>query len=174
MGVGFGHGRGLTGKGTGPLFTGTLVNKTMDSHRSRSRLSPSSRSGRSRSRSGRSVPSTPLASYLRQSGISAGTYLARARTAARRTGYPSSRLSFSDDGVHKLQIETPEGRVRRFGRVGYGDFIIWTSLERAGQVAKGYANQKRHVFRTSHGALSRQRGITDRYAPNNLAINILW
>ena len=102
-------------------------------------------------------------------------YLQRARAAARRTGYPASaKVSFAHDGSHKLQVETPQGRVRRFGRVGYGDYILWTHAEREGKVESGYAAQKRHVFRASHGALSRQRGITDRYAPNNLAINILW
>jgi hypothetical protein len=116
-----------------------------------------------------------MAAQLRRAGLSAAAYLLRARAAARRTGYPASaRVAFADDGVHKLQVQTPQGRVRRFGRVGYGDYILWTHAERQGDVDPGYAAQKRHVFRTSHGALSRQRGITDRYAPNNLAINILW
>jgi hypothetical protein len=141
--------------------------------RSRSRSSrPRSRS-KSRSRSSR--PPAQLASQLRHVGLSPPQYLRRARAAASRAGYPGvSAITFADDGVHKLQIQTPQGRLRRFGRVGYGDFIIWSQAERNGQVPHGYALQKQHVFRASHGALSRQRGITDRYAPNNLAIHVLW
>jgi hypothetical protein len=112
---------------------------------------------------------------LHHAGLTPAQYLQRAKAAARKTGYPNSAgLSFSDDAVHKLQIQNPDGRIKRFGRVSYGDFILWTHAEKQGEVPSGYAAQKRYVFRTSHGALSRQRGITDKYAPNNLAINILW
>jgi hypothetical protein len=151
--------------------------------RSRSRSPSRSRSwSRSRSQLGsraesssQSQPSPAFAAQLRRAGLEASTYLQRARAAAGRTGYTASaNVSFAPDGVHKLQVETPLGRVRRFGRVSYGDYILWTHAEREGKVAPGYAAQKRHVFRASHGALSRQRGITDQYAPNNLAINILW
>jgi len=138
---------------------------------------PRSRSrskSRSKSRHRESGPSSALASQLRSDGMTPASYLAKARSAARRTGYPAQRLQFSDDAIHKLRIENPDGQIRRFGRVGYGDFIIWSHLERTGHVDRGYAAQKQYVFRTSHGALSKKRGITDPYAPNNLAINILW
>jgi len=119
-------------------------------------------------------PTSALASQLRSAGLAPAAYLASARRSASRANYPAQRLQFSDDAVHKLQIDTPDGKTRRFGRVGYGDFIIWTHKEEDGAAPHGYAAQKRYVFRTSHGALSKKRGITDPYAPNNLAINILW
>lgn len=122
-----------------------------------------------------SHPPSDFAAQLRRTNLTPAQYLSRAKTAARKTGYPKSAgLTFSDDGIHKLQIWNSDGRLKRFGRVGYGDFILWTHAERQGSVRSGYAAQKRHVFRASHGAISEQRGITDKYAPNNLAMNILW
>jgi hypothetical protein len=95
-------------------------------------------------------------------------YLTKARAAAKRTGYDSRALEFSDDGVHKLMIYDDEGRLRRFGRVGYGDFIIHSM---AG--AQSVADSKRKRFRKSHMAIKGD-WKDDKYSPNWLAINILW
>ena len=119
-------------------------------------------------------PSSRFAEQLQEAGLKPSTYLARARRVAKRMNYDPKALTFADNSTHKLQITTPEGRVRRFGRVGYGDFLIWSHLEKRGDVPNGYADKKRSVFRKSHIAMSKKFGITDEYAPNNLAINILW
>jgi len=111
---------------------------------------------------------------LEEAGLKPSTYLARARRVAKRMNYNPRDLTFSDNSTHKLQIRTPDGKIRRFGRVGYGDFLIWSHLEKKGVVPKGYADKKRATFRKSHIAMSKKFGITDEYAPNNLAINILW
>ena len=101
-------------------------------------------------------------------------YLASARRAARKHDYDARQLQFSSDATHKLEIVDPTGKLRRFGRVGYGDYVIYTHLEKEGNVDKGYANKKRNVFQKSHTAISESKGITNPYAPNNLALNILW
>ena len=112
---------------------------------------------------------------LEEIGLDPKKYLQVAREQAEDTGYENfDELEFSMNGVHKLQIPNEEGKIIRFGRVGYGDFLIWSYLEGKGEAPEGQAEKKRNVFRKSHLALSEKRNITDPYAPNNLAINILW
>jgi len=110
---------------------------------------------------------------LEQQGINPNEYL----RIARATGYHSKGrytpgdLYFSDDDTHKLAYHTPHG-VIRFGRAGYGDFIIYSFLERQGR-EKGLAGAKRFSY------LKRARNIAgnwknDPYSPNRLAMRILW
>ena len=68
---------------------------------------------------------------------------------------------------------SPDGSVRRFGRVSYGDFIIWSYLESEGIVPKGTARKKRSVFHKSHEAITGD-WRNDKYSPNRLALQILW
>jgi hypothetical protein len=93
-------------------------------------------------------------------------YLKEARATAKRRGYDPEKLFAAKDGVHKLEYHSPEG-IRKFGRLGYGDFIIYS--KRDPELAK----QKRHVFRASHGKISEIHNL-GKYSPNELAINILW
>ena len=112
---------------------------------------------------------------LKEIGLNPKKYLQVAREQAEENGYENfDELEFSMNGIHKLQIPNEEGKIIRFGRVGYGDFLIWSYLEAKGKAPEGQADKKRNVFRKSHLALSEKRNITDPYAPNNLAINILW
>jgi len=111
---------------------------------------------------------------LGAAGLSPRQYLAAARKAARAWDYDVTTLRFAADRTHKLEIEDPAGRVRRFGRVTYGDFLLYTHLEKHGRVEKGLAASKRHVFQRSHGAMSRKMKLGDPFAPNNLALRILW
>ena len=112
--------------------------------------------------------STELKNQLKKINLSPETYLKRAKRAASKTGYNPSLLTFSNDSIHKLNYNGV-----KFGRVGYGDFIIWTHNEKNGIVPKGYANMKRNVFRTSHG-LIKGNWKKNPESKNNLAINILW
>ena len=105
-------------------------------------------------------------------GINPVIYLRTASAAAKRTGYDPKLVTLAKVGVHKLTYKSPEG-LKHFGRVGYGDFLIWKHKERTGLVPRGFANRKRYVFRTSHGALSAKRGL-GKYSPKELAINVLW
>lgn len=93
-------------------------------------------------------------------------FLAAARRAAARTGYDPSKLTLAKDGVHKLTYDSPEG-IKHFGRKGYGDYLWYKSHDPT------LAQQKRHVFRTSHGEMSRIHKL-GKYSANELAINILW
>ena len=104
--------------------------------------------------------------------MSRASYLAHARMMARKHGYVPEKLSFAEDGDHKLRYESPKG-ARYFGKAGYGDYIIYQHQEREGEVERGYAAKKRKVFRESHEAISKIHKL-DRYSPNELAINILW
>ena len=116
-----------------------------------------------------------IISQLEEIGLNPDKYLNVARENAEENGYKNfDKLEFSDNRIHKLQIPNEEGQMIRFGRVGYGDFLIWSYLEAKGKASKGQADKKRNVFRKSHIALSEKRNIIDPYAPNNLAINILW
>lgn len=93
-------------------------------------------------------------------------YLSEARAVAKRRGYDPEKLFLATDGIHKLEYHSPEG-VKKFGRLGYGDFIIYSKQN------PELAKQKRHVFRTSHNKISEIHKL-GKYSPNELAINILW
>ncbi len=104
---------------------------------------------------------------LEKAGFSPDEYLKKARLAAKKAGYDERALEFSDDGVHKLMIYDDEGKVSRFGRVGYGDFIIWT------KVKPEIASKKRDTFHKSHSKIKGD-WKNDKFSPNNLALRILW
>lgn len=63
--------------------------------------------------------------------------------------------------------------MRRFGRVGYNDHLIYQHLEEAQQVPKGTAASKKNRFHLSHEAIP-GKWKTDRFSPNRLALDILW
>jgi len=109
---------------------------------------------------------------LRGSGFTCDDYLKQARAKARKAGYDASAVSLAEDGTHKLCI-AHDGKKTCFGRAGYGDFLIWTRLEREGKVPVGTAQQKRRVFRKSHSAIKGD-WKSNPYSKNNLALNILW
>lgn len=98
-------------------------------------------------------------------------YLTLARKKARDAGI-EGRITYAPK-PHKLQIETPDGRVVKFGRQGYGDHLLWSRAEAEGKVPKGTADTKRRQYRAR---ATRIKGDwkKDKYSPNNLAINILW
>ena len=120
------------------------------------------------------TPGNPkFMSQLSRLNISPSSYLEEAKKRAKANHYPYKLLGFSNDGVHKLQIPNNHGKIIRFGRVGYGDYIIWTHQEKAQKVEKGYADDKRDTFHKSH---SKIRGVwkSNLFSPNNLALKILW
>ena len=100
-------------------------------------------------------------------------YMKVIRIKAKQHGYEPSSISFSDDKSHKLQIKTPDGKVVRFGRTGYGDHLIWTYLESKGEAPKGMAEQKQKIFHASHSKI-KGNWRKNKYSPNNLALNLLW
>jgi len=118
-------------------------------------------------------PTGLFKTQLEQQGINPTEYLRIARaTAYHSTGkYNPAQLYFSSDDTHKLEYHLPNGIVR-FGRSGYGDFIIYSFLERQGR-EQGLAGSKRFSY------LQRARKIkgdwkSNPYSPNRLAMRILW
>ena len=110
---------------------------------------------------------------LGEVGYNPSEYLKEARRRAKSYGYDPKSLSFARNGVHKLLIVDGDGKSHRFGRVGYGDHLIWSFRERKGEVPKGTAASKRSRFVKSHSAMKGD-WRTNPYSPNNLAIRILW
>ena len=110
---------------------------------------------------------------LESIGFKPSKYLKIARHTAHNNGYNPSDLNFSNDGVHKLEIIDNNGKVKKFGRVGYGDFIIYSFLESKNKVPTGTADKKRNIFRISHSKI-KGNWKSNPFSPNNLAIRILW
>jgi hypothetical protein len=116
--------------------------------------------------------------HLENIGVDPNYYLNKARKAGKENGYDPSKINFTDDGIHKLEITTPEGKKIKYGRNKYGDFILWGIFEKEGLVPKGYSEMKRRVFRSSHGKmqeiLEKRKGKKLPFSANELAIKILW
>lgn len=112
--------------------------------------------------------STDFKSQLKAEGMSPASYLKKARSKAKKEGYDPKSLDFATDGVHKLEITSADGKVSRFGRVGYKDLILWSHSE-----SPSVASMHRERFHKSH---SKMRGAwkANPYSPNNLALRVLW
>ena len=109
---------------------------------------------------------------LTEVGMTSTDYLHEAKLRAYQAGYDPSLLSFANDGVHKLQYKTPKG-IRKFGRVGYNDFIIWKHLEESSEVPEGFADKKRNTYHKSHERISQIYKL-DRYSANALSLVVNW
>jgi hypothetical protein len=121
---------------------------------------------------GEGKPMMKFKKQLMDIGLNPEDYLKTVQAIAKKRGY-KTMPQWSDNNKHKLMIKTPEGNIRRFGAVGYGDYLIWSWLENEGKVPKGTAKQKRNVFNKSHTKIKGD-WKNDKYSPNSLALNILW
>ena len=110
---------------------------------------------------------------LKAMGLPPERYLKEARRKAKAAGLLSENLRFSDNGTHKLTITDPEGRVRHFGRIGYGDHLIYQFLEHTKKVPAGEAASRRDRFQKSHSKIKGD-WRKDPYSPNNLALSVNW
>jgi len=110
---------------------------------------------------------------LRKAGIEPSAYLNEAKRRAKAYKYPSKLLGFAQDGVHKLAIPDENGRMVAFGKVGYGDHLIYSHMEASQKVPSGTASKKQNTFQKSH---SKMKGDWQKnpFSPNNLALKILW
>ena len=109
---------------------------------------------------------------LESKDLKSEEYLKKAKASAKKAGYDPKKIFFSDDNIHKLMYKI-DNKIIRFGRVGYGDFIIWSHLEKNNKVSKGTADKKRNTFRKSHGKITEIHKLGKNTA-NELAINVLW
>lgn len=99
-------------------------------------------------------------------------YLREAKKRAKEAGYKEP-LFIADDEDHKLMLKKPDGSFVYFGKLGYGDFLLWRHAESQGKVPKGTAEEKRKVFQKSHKAIKGD-WKKDKYSPNMLALKINW
>lgn len=109
---------------------------------------------------------------IEESKLTPTQYLRKVKALAKKNGYDPKYVMFSDNDTHKMMYHTKD-RLERFGRVGYGDFILWSAIEKAKLVPKGTANKKREVFHKSHSKIKGD-WKADKLSPNNLALNLLW
>ncbi len=119
------------------------------------------------------APSAPFRAQLEKAGIEPSAYLAEAKRRAKEHGYPFKLLGFASDGSHKLAIPDKDGRMVAFGKVKYGDHIIYSHLEKHHKVRTGTAASKKNTFQKSH---SKMKGnwASNPFSANNLALKILW
>jgi len=105
--------------------------------------------------------------HLKMVGISPKAYLKAARAAAKANGYDPRALEFSDDGKAKFMIYDDQGKLHRFGRVGYMDFILYSHIDKEG------AKKKRKAY-LARASKIKGNWKDDKFSPNNLAMKILW
>lgn len=112
---------------------------------------------------------------LNKAGLNPSVYLKKAQKKAKDAGYGNGAklLGFASDGVHKLAMPNEDGKLITFGRVGYGDHLIWSHLEKTKQAPQGIASKKQNVFHKSHTKIKGD-WKADPFSPNNLALKILW
>lgn len=104
---------------------------------------------------------------LEKNNITHNQYMKAAMKAAKENDYDPSKLEMSSDGDHKLIYNTPEGKAVPFGKVDYNDYIIYTLTKNQ------YADKYRKAYR-ARATKIKGDWESDKYSPNNLAINILW
>jgi len=100
-------------------------------------------------------------------------YLRDVRKQAKKEGYNPKNIHLSDDNKHKIMIYDDNGKISRFGRVNYNDYLIYKHLEKKKLVPIGYADMKRNVFQKSHSKI-KGNWKSNPFSPNNLALRILW
>lgn len=114
-----------------------------------------------------------FSSRLEQMGIDPQVYLSEIKKKAKGYGYDPKAVSFAENGIHKIEMKTPQGQTVRFGRMKYNDFLIWSHLEELGEAPKGSAKVKQNRFVKSHSAMKGDWKDND-YSPNWLSIRLLW
>lgn len=118
-------------------------------------------------------PAPKFEKQLKKAGFDSSSYLKEAQRKAKEHGLPYKLLGFASDGEHKLAIPDSEGRVVAFGKVGYGDHLIYTHQEESGKVPHGTAEKKKNTFQRSHQKIKGD-WKSNPFSPNNLALNVLW
>lgn len=122
---------------------------------------------------GRARPHPAFSKQLREIGIKPMEYLAAVRSLAAKNGYNPEDVMFADTPDHKIAVKRPDGGVTRAGRVGYGDFILWSYMEAHKKAPPGTAAKKRETFHKSHSKIKGD-WKEDKYSPNNIALRLLW
>jgi len=95
-------------------------------------------------------------------------YMAIAKIKAEHTGYNPDLLEWADDDIHKLKYNGV-----KFGRKGYGDFIIYAIKANNGEITKEEALKHRKNY-LARATKIKGKWKDNKESPNNLAISILW
>jgi hypothetical protein len=119
------------------------------------------------------APPKAFKTQLENAGIEPSLYLKEAQRRAKEAGYPYRLLGYASDGSHKLAIPDANGRVIAFGKVKYGDHIIYEHMEKHNRVPKGTAQKKQNTFQKSHSKIKGD-WKNNPFSPNALALKILW
>jgi hypothetical protein len=110
-------------------------------------------------------------------GLDPKQYLRRVRDAGKKAGYDPKGISLATDGVHKVEVEGMDARgiplTRRIGAVGYGDFHVYSMLEKKGVVPRGTALRKQTAY-LERATKIRGNWRKDKYSKNMLAVLLLW
>lgn len=120
-----------------------------------------------------SIPKTRTGGSKTDFTMPNSLYLQEARKRAKAAGYDPERLTLDTETDSKLVYTTSDGRKSRFGKKGYGDFILWSHAERVGDVPKGTAQMKQSVYKKSHSKI-KGNWKKDPYSPNMLSLKINW
>lgn len=118
----------------------------------------------------------PVDAFLKQLhdlNLTPDTYLECAKILAEANGYPTDKLDFAFNNDNKLSIVAPDGKVVRFGKANYNDYIIWTWREINGEVPEGTAHKRRMSYHARSGKIKGD-WKDNPYSPNNLARSIIW
>ena len=108
----------------------------------------------------------------RNSGSGVDWYLGEVRRRAKAKGLVGD-VEYATDKTHKFQIRAPDGTIRRFGRKGMMDFLLWSKAEEKGEVPYRTALTRRMLYLT-RALRIKGNWKADPYSPNNLAIYLLW
>lgn len=119
------------------------------------------------------IPKTRTGGSKRDFTMPNTLYLQEARKRAKAAGYDPEKLNLDTETDSKLVYTTPDGRTSRFGKKGYGDFILWSHAERSGDVPRGTAEMKRNVYQKSHSKI-KGNWKKDKFSPNMLSLKINW
>jgi hypothetical protein len=114
-----------------------------------------------------------ILAQLKKLKVAKTKYLGAIRSAGTSNGYDPKKIQLSDDGEHKIMVVDEEGKKHYAGRVGYGDFHIWTMLESKKDVPSGFASQKQKDY-LARATKIKGNWKKDKYSPNSLAIALLW
>jgi len=124
-------------------------------------------------RIGRGKKKAKFQENLTSIGIEPSEYLAVIKLKAKEHGYNPSTIEFADDGKHKIQMTAPNGKLVKFGRIGYNDHLMWLALEKNKTAKSGTAQKKRDTFWKSHSEM-KGKWREDHYSPNWLSMKLLW
>jgi len=97
--------------------------------------------------------------WLKKHKIDHQQYMRMAKESAKKAGYDQSLLTFSTDGIHKLDYNGT-----KFGRVGYKDYIIYKLSD------PKKAEQAKERYHKSHSQINDD----GKFSPNQLSLKINW